>query len=163
MHRILALSAVLTLASLAPAQAHVVIAPAEAPAGGFQVLRFSVGHGCSGKATTAITLQVPASVTSVHPQPKPGWTLSMEHPKDAPDRVSAVTWRGALPADEFDEFLLEVHLPAEPGRLAFPAIQTCGAETVRWSGESGALPAPVVVLDAGDSAPPPQPGTLPRS
>jgi uncharacterized protein YcnI len=157
MPRVLVLSAVLALAGLARAEAHVSVQPAEATAGGFQVLRFGVGHGCAGKPTTALTLQIPPSVTSAHPQPKPGWTLTIEHPKDAPDRVSAVTWRGDLPADEFDEFLIHVRLPAEAGRLAFPAIQACGAETVRWTGETGGAPAPVVVLDPGGGAHAPPP------
>lgn len=141
-----ATAAVLASAVAGQALAHVTIQPTEARAGGYQVLRFGVGHGCAGKATTAVTIQIPASVASAHPQPKPAWKLAVEHPKDAPDRVSAITWRGALPADQFDEFLIHVRLPADAGRLAFPAVQTCGGETVRWTGETSGGPAPVIVL-----------------
>ena len=145
--RVLFASATILASAIASqALAHITVQPPESRAGGYQVLRFGVGHGCAGKATTAVTIQIPASVASAHPQPKPGLTLAAEHPKDAPDRVSAITWRGNLAADEFDEFLIHVRLPADAGRLAFPALQTCGGETVRWTGETSAAPAPVVVL-----------------
>ena len=37
-----------------PAQAHIVFAPAEAPAGSYYAGEFRVGHGCGDAATTAV-------------------------------------------------------------------------------------------------------------
>lgn len=136
----------------APASAHVSADPAQAGAGAFQAVRFRVGHGCGDvHATTALRIEVPPQVAAARPQPKPGWTLSIEHDGG---RVSAVTWRGVLPADEFDDFGLLMKLPDAPGVLYFPAVQTCGAEAAQWTelpdpdhpGERLAHPAPALRL-----------------
>ena len=52
--RALALAAGLVAAADA-AQAHVVIQPKAVPSG-YQVLRFVVGHGCDGQATTRVSM-----------------------------------------------------------------------------------------------------------
>jgi uncharacterized protein YcnI len=136
------------------AQAHIGADPGEAAAGGYQPVRFRVGHGCSeAEATTALRIAVPPSVVSVKAQPKPGWTLAFERDPKTPGKIAAVTWRGRLAPDEFDEFALFLHLPPEAGTLYFPAVQTCGASVVRWDeipagGESArpAHPAPALRL-----------------
>lgn len=125
---ILKTAAVLSLMA-APAAAHVTVQPQQAQAGAYQVLRFGLGHGCDAKPTTSLTVVIPEGVVTARPQPKPGWRLLAER---AGERVSAVRWTGHLPADQFDEFLILVKLPAGAGPLAFPAIQTCGATEVRW-------------------------------
>jgi uncharacterized protein YcnI len=113
------------------AQAHVTIEPREAPAGSTQVVRLRVGHGChESGATTALRVKLPAGVASARPQPKPGWSLSIEH--GASGAVTAVTWTGLLPGDQFDDFALLVRLPAVEGPVYFPAVQTCGREEERW-------------------------------
>lgn len=120
--RTLALAAGLAVASAA--HAHVTIQPATAPVGAYQVLRFGVGHGCGDiSATTALRVEIPAGVTVARPQPKPGWTLEIERAGAA---VTAVVWRGVLPADQFDEFVVLTKLPDAAGPLAFPAIQKIG-------------------------------------
>ena len=120
------------LAAATPALAHVSVDPGEARAGAYQVLRFRVGHGCGGGATTtALRIETPQGLASARPQPKPGWTLTIEREGE---RVSALVWRGALPTDQFDEFAVLAKLPAEPGVLYFPTVQTCGAEESRWTG-----------------------------
>lgn len=138
------------LAAATPAWAHVTVQPATASAGAYQVLRFGVGHGCGDKAaTTALRVEIPAGVTVARPQPKPGWNLEIVRTGEV---VSAVVWRGGLPPDQFDEFMILTKLPGADGALAFPAIQTCGAETNRWteSQSPGAprpkFPAPSVTL-----------------
>jgi periplasmic copper chaperone A len=114
------------------AQAHVSAEPAEAPAGAIQVVRFRVGHGChETAATTALRIEMPAGLASARPQPKPGWTLSIEH--DAAGAVRAVQWTGRLPGDQFDEFAVLVKLPADQASVSFPAVQTCGEEAERWT------------------------------
>jgi len=146
-----AFAAVLGLAA-SPALAHVGVTPKAADAGSYQVLRFGVGHGCEDQATTALRIEIPPGVLSARPQPKPGWTLQIERSSAEGSAVASVTWRGALPADQFDEFLIQVHLPDRPGPLAFPAVQSCGAAEVRWtepaspSGERPKRPAPTVLL-----------------
>lgn len=132
------------------ADAHVSLQPATAAAGGYQVLRFGVGHGCDGKATTALRIDIPAGMSTARPQPKPGWTLRVETGPDG--AVSAIVWRGRLPADRFDEFLILAKLPAKEGPLAFPATQSCGNVETRWEEDvvPGAdrpkHPAPTLIL-----------------
>jgi uncharacterized protein YcnI len=139
---------VAAFAAAAPAAAHVFVQPRAAAAGGYEVLRFGVGHGCDGRATTAVRIEIPPGVRAARPQPKPGWTLSIDQAPDDPDRVAAITWTGELPAGEYDEFLVMTSLPAEAGPLAFPSIQACGDVQVRWgeTAPGSKRPAPVVVL-----------------
>lgn len=144
----------LSLAAAAPALAHVVADPAVAVAGGYQAVRFRVGHGCNDTgATTALRIEIPAIMESARPQPKPGWSLEIARGGDA--KVIAVTWRGALPADQFDEFALFFKLPAGAQTLYFPTVQTCGADEAQWTeipepGEKASHPAPSLRLTAPD-------------
>jgi len=117
----------------APAFAHVSAEPAEAPAGAHQVIRFRIGHGCAGQATTALRVEIPAGLGEPRPQPKPGWSLKIERAA-GPDRVSAITWTGVLPDDQFDDFAILARLPDAPGPLYFPTVQTCGGEEAQWTG-----------------------------
>jgi uncharacterized protein YcnI len=153
------LAAAAVLCAAGSASAHVSLTPQTAPAGAYQVLRFGVGHGCEGKATTALRVEIPAGVAIARPQPKPGWTLRIEHPADKAEAVSAIVWQGGLPPDQFDEFLILTRLPATEGPLAFPTVQTCGADEVRWTDTAppGAArpqhPAPSLILTPAAAAP----------
>ena len=122
-----------TLGAAGVAGAHVSLSPGTATAGAYQVLRFGVGHGCDGKATTALRIAIPAGVQVAHPQPKPGWRLTIEHPPSRPEAAAAITWTGRLPADQFDEFVVLTKLPTDETALAFPATQSCGAIVIHWS------------------------------
>lgn len=152
--------AVAALAAATSAQAHVSVQPQEATAGGYQVLRFGVGHGCDGKPTTSVRIEIPQGVSAARPQPKPGWRLDVQRSPDG--AVNAIVWTGRLAADEFDEFLILTRLPPAPGPLAFPAIQACDGAEARWveiappGAPRPAKPAPVVNLRPGAS--PPQAG-----
>lgn len=146
------LAAVAALAAVpAAAAAHIVADPARAEAGAYQAVRFRVGHGCGDNtATTALRVEIPPQMMSARPQPKPGWTLEIEHGEDG--KVAAVTWRGALPDDQFDEFALMFKLPDDPGTLYFPTVQSCGDEQSQWiaipePGERPSHPAPSLTLD----------------
>jgi len=149
-----ALAGALTLAT-GGAQAHVALSPPTAAAGSHQVLRFGVGHGCEGQPTTGLRIEIPEGVVSARPQPKPGWTLQIDHADG--ERVRAITWRGALPADQFEEFLIQVHFPAAAGPLAFPSVQACGATEIRWAepaaagGDKPKRPAPAILLTPPDA------------
>lgn len=128
----LALTATVGVLFAGAASAHVSLQPTSAVAGGYQVLRFGVGHGCDGHATTALRIEIPAGVSVARPQPKPGWRLSVETAPGRAETISAIVWKGRLAADRFDEFLILTKLPAVEGRLAFPAVQSCGATKTRW-------------------------------
>lgn len=138
----------------APAQAHVAADPGMAQAGAYQAVRFRVGHGCNGKATRVLRLEIPSALASVRAQPKPGWELAFEQDGD---RVIAVSWRGDLPDSQFDEFALFMKLPAEAQTLYFPAVQTCDGAEARWTelpnnDARPEHPAPaLVVTPAGDA------------
>lgn len=147
------------LAVAGAAQAHVAVQPGTATAGSYQVLRFGVGHGCDGKATTAVRIEMPPGLGSARPQPKPGWQLTIDHAPGRPDTVTAITWKGRLPADQFDELLIQMKFPDDPGRLFFPATQTCGATVIKWTevpasgGARAEHPAPAVTLSPATPAP----------
>lgn len=158
------------LALAGPAAAHVVIAPATAPAGGYYAGVLRVSHGCDGAPTLALRVDIPAGVVSAKPQPKPGWTIQIERePLPTPitsesgatvrDRAKAITWRGRLPDDEFDAFGLMLRLPAQAGPLALPVVQTCAKGETRWVEPivAGAPrpphPAPVLTLEPSAAAP----------
>lgn len=139
------LACALAMAFAAPAAAHVTATPDAGPAGGYFRTAFHVPHGCSGAATTAISITMPDGVLGARPQPKPGWTISLEmRPVDPPapgghgttisETVARVTWRGGpLPNEHFDEFGLSLKLPDRPGAILwFPVVQQCGASEVRW-------------------------------
>lgn len=140
-----------SMPAFAPALAHVVADPNEASPGRYFRTAFRVTHGCHGSPTIAVTVQVPADVLSVRPQPKPGWTIELRtRPVDPPikgqhghlihETVSEVTWRGGpLPDAHFDEFALSMRLPDQPGAtLYFPVVQTCEHGVNSWT----TIPAP---------------------
>ena len=139
------LTALAIAACIMPAAAHVTLAQRSAPAGSYYVAGFRVGHGCSGSPTTALRIEIPQEIAIARPQPKPGWTVEIEHtPLANPvagemgeaitQRVSAIVWKGgSLPADQFDEFAVLMKLPATSGTLLFPAVQTCLEGIQNWT------------------------------
>jgi uncharacterized protein YcnI len=160
MRKLILLAALLAAPVLAPslASAHVVAAPGEARAGSYAAIAFRVGHACgAGDMTLTLRVEIPDAVASARPQPKPGWTVAVEKSDEADAakrRATAVTWTGRLPDDQFDDFAVLMKLPAQPGELVFPVIQTCAAGESQWTevpdpqrpGEKLTRPAPVVRL-----------------
>jgi predicted lipoprotein with Yx(FWY)xxD motif len=151
-----ALLAAFALALPSAVSAHVAVAPTMAAPGATETLTFIVGHGCDGKPTTALRVELPKAVTAVEPQPKPGWTPAVE---TLPDGGRAVTWRGGEPLTKADGFSVRLHLPSQGGRVSFVAVQSCGETTVRWDepvaadGPRPKHPAPAVTLAAAASTP----------
>ncbi|WP_235528774.1 MULTISPECIES: YcnI family protein [unclassified Phenylobacterium] len=146
--RTLMIGAAAIAALPAAAAAHVVADPGRASAGAYQAVVFRVGHGCGEAATTALRIEIPPQMASARPQPKPGWALEIER-QDG--KVTALTWRGELPADQFDEFAVLFKLPDEAANLYFPTVQSCGAEQSQWTeipapGERASHPAPALVV-----------------
>ena len=147
--------------------AHVTLADPKAEPGAYYTSFFRVGHGCAGSATTALRIELPAGIIIARPQPKPGWTVSVEHaPLAAPakgeggrpatERVSALVWRGGpLPDTQWDQFGFMAKLPATAGKLYFPTVQTCESGEERWTetaaapGQHLSHPAPMLDVETG--------------
>lgn len=145
-----------------PAFAHVTVSPAEAEAGRYVKLVFTVPHGCAGSPTTGIGVTLPPGVIAAKPMPKPEWRLTIEsarldppvtlHGRKVDSTAAQITWDGgSLPGDLFDEFAIHARLPEEPGELRFVVQQTCEQGRATWNGAAdSATPAPVLkVLPAG--------------
>jgi uncharacterized protein YcnI len=134
------------LLSSTPSFAHITLDVREAPADSYYKAVFNVPHGCEGSATTRIRIRIPDGITSVKPQPKPGWEVATvktklatpikgSHGKVLTETVSEVAWSGGKLLDEhFDQFMMQVRLPnAAPGTvLYFPIVQECEKGVTRW-------------------------------
>jgi len=161
----------MTCALSGQASGHVVFTPNQSHPKAYFAGTLRVSHGCAGSPTTSLRVEVPAGVTSAKPQPKPGWVISIEHvPLDKPvtgeggqiitKRVTAITWTGHLPDDQYDEFGLFLRLPDAAGPLYFPVTQTCETGVNLWrdlpqdqpTDRSKARPAPVLTLVPAESA-----------
>jgi uncharacterized protein YcnI len=143
--RLIAAAAALGLAG--PAFAHVTLETGEAPVGSTYKAVLRVPHGCEGKPTIAVRVQIPEGMIGVKPMPKPGWTLEKVKGKYAgtydyygtptSEGVKEIAWKGgSLADDEYDEFVLRGLLtPDLPvgGMLYFPVVQECaGGAVERW-------------------------------
>lgn len=130
----------LSLVLAAPfASAHITIDPASAAAGAHQKLTFRVGHGCAGSATSGITVQLPEGLEVAKPMPKAGWTI-VASPRE-------ISWFGGPLLDAwYDEFNIQVKLPATTGKLAFKVVQQCEKGKIEWTevGTVGKQPAPML-------------------
>jgi len=126
------------------ANAHVVLDKKTAPAGSYFWGAFRVGHGCEGSATVAITVNLPDGIRGAKPMPKAGWTVERKleklakpydsHGKAVTEEVTAITWRGGpLPDDFFDEFAMQMQLPATPGPIWFKVLQQCEKGENNWA------------------------------
>ena len=128
--------------------AHIVLTEPKAIAGSYYKATLRVGHGCSGSATTVLTVQVPAGFQGAKPQPKPGWTIATRkaklatpytsHGKTVTDDVVELRWTAAskdaaLPDDQFDEFAFMGRLPNQPGPMWIKVLQTCENGQNDWS------------------------------
>ncbi len=152
------------------AAAHVAMTPAVATAGTTYVGALRVSHGCDGSATVKLRVEVPASVLSAKPQLKSGWTINVERTplakpltgdngKTVTDRVSAITWTGRLPDEDFDDFVILLKLPKDTGPLYLPATQTCETGSNAWTDIPAAgqpwhdvpHPAPMLTLQPADA------------
>ncbi|MDK1373487.1 MULTISPECIES: YcnI family protein [unclassified Sinorhizobium] len=161
-------AAILALGTSA-ALAHVSLQVKEAPVGSTYKAILQVPHGCEGKPTTTVRVQIPEGVIAVKPQPKAGWTIEKvtgayaksydNHGTPTSEGVKQVIWSGGnLADDEYDEFTLRVFLTPDlkaGEMLYFPVVQECpGGLTERWieipaAGQSSddlELPAPGLKL-----------------
>jgi uncharacterized protein YcnI len=130
-----------------PALAHVTLEQGEAPVGASYKAVLRVPHGCDGKPTVAIRVQIPEGVIAAKPMPKPGWKLDKIKGKYAKaydyygtpisEGVKEIDWSGgSLPDDEYDEFVIRAMLTSDlpvGQTLYFPLVQECeGGAVERW-------------------------------
>ncbi|MGW4551690.1 YcnI family copper-binding membrane protein [Streptomyces violaceorubidus] len=169
-----AVSGIAVLALSAPAFAHVSVQP-EGPAakGGYAVVDFKVPNERDNASTTKLEVSFPTDhpLSSVMPQPVPGWKVDVtkakpakpleSHGKQITEVVTKVTWtadgKGVEPG-YFQKFPVSIGaLPEDADQLVFKAIQTySNKEVVRWievpqeGQEEPDTPAPVLALTAAE-------------
>ncbi len=165
-----AAAAALTAISITGANAHASLENGEAAPGSYKAV-LKIPHGCDGKPTRSIRIDIPEGYADVKPMPKPGWSLETEkgdyarkydlHGKQVTSGVKAVTWAGgSLPDEFYDEFVLSGALASlEAGQtLFFKTVQKCEGGEIAWDEEpsegqdphSAEHPAPsLTILAAG--------------
>jgi uncharacterized protein YcnI len=165
MFRTLAIACLLVVLAASPASAHLVFDQPQAAPNSYYAGFLRVSHGCGASPTRSIRVEIPDGIDIARPQPKPGWTLAVEHARlaspirseggfEITERVTAITWTGELPADQFDQFGVMMRLPDRSGRLYFRVTQTCVSGEQRWADippegapwHSVPHPAPVITL-----------------
>ena len=132
--------------SAGSASSHVTVTPSTTAAGGYSVLTFSLGHGCDGSPTTAVTIQIPDDIVTVTPTINPGWKAAKKMEKLATpvddghggqytERVKEVVYtaKTPLPDGYRDTFEVSLSLPETEGEnLVFPTIQSCEKGETAW-------------------------------
>jgi uncharacterized protein YcnI len=167
-------AAILALAAIAPASAHVTITATNTAEGSYTLLTVGVPHGCDGSSTIEVAIQIPQELSSVTPGMNYGWTVEKNyetlatpvtdsHGNEITERVESVVYTAKEPlADGFyDSFVLSVQLPEGTAgeTLYFPTVQTCEEGEAAWvqlpaEGESGddlEYPAPSVTVTQAES------------
>jgi uncharacterized protein YcnI len=145
--RILLAAAALAATAATTAHAHVVLEYQVAPANASYKATFKVGHGCGSSATRQVSVAIPAGVLFARPMPKPGWAVEIQrgklpqpvsdHGRTVTEDVVRVTWTArtaadALPADQYDEFVLVARTPSQAGPVYWPVSQVCEAGRNEW-------------------------------
>ncbi len=135
------------LLSTTPSMAHVTLATGETASGSYYKGVLRVPHGCDGKATKSVSVQIPEGVIGVKPMPKPGWTVTMtkgayakayeSHGKPVTEGVKEIVWSGSELGDDFyDEFVFTSFVTdafAAGQRVYFPTVQICTEGEARWT------------------------------
>jgi uncharacterized protein YcnI len=150
MRKTVVVLALLALAVVPAALAHVEPSPEKVPANSVSKITLSA-EGEESVPAIKLTVRMPAGVTDVVAHPTKGWRQSVN------GRV--VTWSGGtIPNGAVGKFAFSAKMPDSPGRvLVFPALVTYqDGKVVHWIGaESSDTPAPRVTLTASAQPPPP--------
>lgn len=139
------LSISLTLLALlvaTPVMAHVTVSPGEVLTASFQTFTVSVPNE-KDESTTSLKLDIPAGLSSVTPNVKLGWKISIDKDGESEDApVTAITWsNGNIPASLRDEFSFSARTPDEPTQLRWSAYQKYADDTVvAWDVAEDAQP-----------------------
>lgn len=140
-----ALAAVALVAGTLSAAAHATFEVREAPAGSTYKAVLRVPHGCDGKPTLKVRVQIPEGFYNVKPMPKADWTLKTvkgayaksydNHGTTLTEGVREIVWTGSLPDDWYDEFVFRGTIDkdiAEGTVIYFPVVQECDGAAERW-------------------------------
>jgi uncharacterized protein YcnI len=149
------------------AHAHAGISPSEAANGATVRAVITIPHGCDGLATDTVVVDLPEGFVNAKPMVKPGWQIATEtgayantyddHGTPVTQGILRVTWSGgALPDDQFDEFVVRGALQGFEAETALPftVTQHCADQSVVWEeiAEAGTdthsleHPAPVITV-----------------
>jgi uncharacterized protein YcnI len=154
MRKTVVVLALLALAVVPAALAHVEPSPEKVPANRVSRITLSA-EGEESVPAIKLAVQMPTGVTQVVAHPTKGWKQSVT------GRI--VAWSGGkIPNGAVGKFAFSAHMPNTPGRvLVFPALVLYqDGKVVHWIGtESSDTPAPRVTLTAakGQTNPPPPP------
>lgn len=142
-----AISIAALCASVGMANAHITLDQSEAKAGRFYKATFRIPHGCDGKATTEVKIELPEGFISAQPEMKSGWKIETVkgdyaqsykvHGNDVTSGVKEVRFTGGdLPNDFYDEFTVVGQLAKfdKDTTLTFPVTQLCGSDaSAAWA------------------------------
>jgi uncharacterized protein YcnI len=140
-------TAVLMLAGMSGASAHVGVTPDKTAANSYALLTFGLPHGCGESGTTKVTITLPAELNDAQPTVNPNWTVQkvveqLPEPKKLSDgtsitkRTSQIVYTAKAPLDPAlrDALVLSVKLPDAAGKtLYFPTLQNCEEGQTDWS------------------------------
>ena len=140
------------------ASAHVGFIQTQATQDSYVRFALKIPHGCAGKSTDTVRIQLPNGIQAAKPMPKSGWALNTVrtpltqpyslHGKTITDDVSAIIWsQGNLPDAFYDEFVFQAKVAAQPGMLYFTVTQQCGAEQLIWDAPSHDAEHPAASLE----------------
>ncbi|MBU3700900.1 MAG: DUF1775 domain-containing protein [Acidimicrobiia bacterium] len=152
---LLSLAAVAVVTSATMASAHTT-ARAEAGPDGSTAVTWSFSHGCEGRPTTGLRVQVPSGAWNVTATDPPGWTSTVSS--------TEIRWSGgSIPDGTSARFTAAMVLREPAGStVTMPAIQECtdGAE-LAWiaspttaDGTESTRPAPTIVVPVNSTRPP---------
>lgn len=152
---LLSLTALSVLASATTASAHTT-ARAEAGPDGSTAVTWSFSHGCEGRPTIGLRVQVPSGAWGVIAADPPGWTSTVSS--------TEIHWTGgSIPDGTSARFTAAMVLRDPAGStVTMPAIQECtdGAE-LAWiaspttgDGTESTRPAPTIVVPVNSTQPP---------
>ncbi len=144
-----------SLIAASPSLAHVTVKPNQVGVGAYQTFNVSVPNE-RDNPTTGIRLVIPANLTSVSPNVKPGWNIEIKKAGESmkgeilntgekapdPESVTEIIWTGgSVPAGMRDDFFFSAKAPADEGELNWQAYQTYSdGEVVTWDLSKDAQP-----------------------
>ncbi|MBD9525803.1 copper chaperone PCu(A)C [Paracoccus sp. PAR01] len=152
------------LLSAGPVLAHASLEQTEAAAGSTYKAVIRIGHGCDGKPTKTLRVQIPEGFYNAKPMPKAGWQLKVvtgdyarpfdNHGTPMTKGAREIIWTGGeLPDEFYDEFVLRGSVGPDlaPGStIYFPTIQECQNAKEAWIDVTGAedvaYPAPALKI-----------------
>lgn len=120
--------------AITPAFAHVVVKPSQVGEAATQLFSVSVPNE-RDTPVIGLRLLIPAGLTAVSPDVKPGWTIEVKKSGTGDTAtVTEIDWTGGpIPPDQRDDFVFSAHVPATTTTLDWKAYQTYeNGDVVSW-------------------------------